>query len=154
MQTEFIRWFTTLFLQLSQLINQIFFLASKTQGLLGRVSKLGPPRKPIGFIPSNKTKHFHGIFWRNTHLVLKKLNIYRNFGELIFCSLFFRDSAKCALSISARDDGVVSIEAFYVLDIDTWYIPRTQMTLVLIGKGLVLVGCWPSKIEVIWVPGT
>lgn len=34
------------------------------------------------------------------------------FGELIFCSLFFRDSAKCALSISARDDGVVSIEAF------------------------------------------
>ena len=33
------------------------------------------------------------------------------------------------------------------------YIPRTQMTLVLIGKGLAL-GGWPSKIEVIWVPGT
>ncbi len=32
-------------------------------------------------------------------------------------------------------------------------IPWTQMTLVLIGKGLVLRG-WPSKIEVIWVPGT
>ena len=33
------------------------------------------------------------------------------------------------------------------------YIPGTKMTLVLIGKCLVLVG-WPSKIEVIWVPGT
>ena len=33
------------------------------------------------------------------------------------------------------------------------YIPRTQMTLVLIGKGLVL-GGWPSEIEVIWVPGS
>ena len=32
------------------------------------------------------------------------------------------------------------------------YIPGTQMTLVLIGKGLVS-GAWPSKIEVIWVPG-
>ena len=32
------------------------------------------------------------------------------------------------------------------------HIPGTQMTLVLIGKGLVLEG-WPSKIEVIWVPG-
>ena len=32
------------------------------------------------------------------------------------------------------------------------YKPGTQMTLVLIGKGLVL-GGWPSKIEVIWVPG-
>ena len=32
------------------------------------------------------------------------------------------------------------------------YIPRTQMTIILIGKGLVL-GGWPSKIEVIWVPG-
>ena len=32
------------------------------------------------------------------------------------------------------------------------YLPGTQMTLVLIGKGLVLAG-WPSKIEVIWVPG-
>ena len=32
------------------------------------------------------------------------------------------------------------------------YIPRTQMTLVLVGKDLVL-GGWPSKIEVIWVPG-
>ena len=31
------------------------------------------------------------------------------------------------------------------------YIPRTQMTLVLIRKGLVL-GGWPSKIEVVWVP--
>ena len=31
-------------------------------------------------------------------------------------------------------------------------IPGTQMTLVLIGKDLVL-GSWPSKIEVIWVPG-
>ena len=31
-------------------------------------------------------------------------------------------------------------------------IPRTQMTLVLIGKGLVL-GGWPSNIEVIWVLG-
>ena len=30
--------------------------------------------------------------------------------------------------------------------------PGTQMTIVLIGKGLVL-GGWPSKIEVIWVPG-
>ena len=34
---------------------------------------------------------------------------------------------------------------------DTKY-PGTQMSLVLIGKGLVL-GGWPSKIEVIWVPG-
>ena len=32
------------------------------------------------------------------------------------------------------------------------YTPRTQMTLVLIGKGLVLEG-WPSKIEVSWVLG-
>ena len=32
------------------------------------------------------------------------------------------------------------------------YIPGTQMTLVLIGKGLVL-GGWPTKIEVIGVPG-
>ena len=33
-------------------------------------------------------------------------------------------------------------------------IPRTQMTLVLIEKGLVLEGSgWPSKIEVSWVPG-
>jgi len=32
------------------------------------------------------------------------------------------------------------------------YIPRTQMTLVLIGKGLVLRG-WPSKIEAIYVLG-
>ena len=32
------------------------------------------------------------------------------------------------------------------------YIPGTQMTLVLIEKDLVL-GGWPSKIEVIWVPG-
>ena len=32
------------------------------------------------------------------------------------------------------------------------YIPRTQMTLVLIGKGLVL-GGWSSKIEVSWVLG-
>ncbi len=32
------------------------------------------------------------------------------------------------------------------------YNPRTQMTLVLIGKGLVLEG-WPSKIEVSWVLG-
>ena len=31
-------------------------------------------------------------------------------------------------------------------------IPGTQMTRVLIGKGLVL-GGWPLKIEVIWVPG-
>ena len=33
------------------------------------------------------------------------------------------------------------------------YIPRTQMTLVLVRKGLVLRG-WPSKIEVSWVLGT
>ena len=33
------------------------------------------------------------------------------------------------------------------------YIPRTQMSLVLIGKGLVLWGGWHSKIEVIWVLG-
>ena len=33
------------------------------------------------------------------------------------------------------------------------YIPRTQMTLVLIGKGLVLEGWVPSKIEVSWVLG-
>ena len=33
------------------------------------------------------------------------------------------------------------------------FLPGTQMTLVLIGKDLVL-GGWPSKIEVIWVPGT
>ena len=32
------------------------------------------------------------------------------------------------------------------------YIPRTQMTLVLLEKGLVLEG-WPSKIEVIWALG-
>ena len=32
------------------------------------------------------------------------------------------------------------------------YIPGTQLTLVLIGKGLVL-GGWPSKIEVSWVLG-
>ena len=32
------------------------------------------------------------------------------------------------------------------------YTPRTQMTLVLIGQGLVLEG-WPSKIEVSWVLG-
>ena len=32
------------------------------------------------------------------------------------------------------------------------HIPGTQMTFVLVGKGLVL-GGWPSKIEVIWVPG-
>ena len=32
------------------------------------------------------------------------------------------------------------------------YIPRTEMTLVLLGKGLVLKG-WPSKIEVNWVLG-
>ena len=32
------------------------------------------------------------------------------------------------------------------------YIPRTQMTLVLVRKGLVLRG-WPSKIEVSWVLG-
>ena len=32
------------------------------------------------------------------------------------------------------------------------YIPGTQMTLILIENGLVL-GGWPSKIEVIWVPG-
>ena len=32
------------------------------------------------------------------------------------------------------------------------YIPRTQMTLILIGKGLVLEG-WPSKIGVSWVLG-
>ena len=31
-------------------------------------------------------------------------------------------------------------------------LPGTQMALVLIGKGLVL-GGWPSKIEIIWVPG-
>ena len=34
-----------------------------------------------------------------------------------------------------------------------YYIPRTQMTLVLIGKDLVL-GGWPSKIEVSWVLGS
>ena len=33
------------------------------------------------------------------------------------------------------------------------YLPGTQMTLVLIGKGLVLGGGWPSKIGVIWVLG-
>ena len=33
-----------------------------------------------------------------------------------------------------------------------WYIPRTQMTLVLLEKGLVLEG-WPSKIEASWVLG-
>ena len=33
------------------------------------------------------------------------------------------------------------------------YIPGTQMSLVLVGKDLVF-GGWPSKIEVIWVPGT
>ena len=32
------------------------------------------------------------------------------------------------------------------------YTPRTQMTLVLLGKGLVL-GGWPSKTEVSWVLG-
>ena len=39
--------------------------------------------------------------------------------------------------------------------IHIWYIylPGTQMTIVLIGKGLVLES-WPSKIEDIWVPGT
>ncbi len=32
------------------------------------------------------------------------------------------------------------------------YVPRTQMTFVLIGKGFVLEG-WPSNIEVSWVLG-
>ena len=32
------------------------------------------------------------------------------------------------------------------------YIPTTQMTLVLVGKGFVLRG-WPPKIEVIWALG-
>ncbi len=41
------------------------------------------------------------------------------------------------------------LESFTLLP---WKLPGTQMTLVLIGKGLLL-GGWPSKIEVIWVPG-
>ena len=36
--------------------------------------------------------------------------------------------------------------------LDRTFLPGTQMTLVLIGKGLVS-GGRPSKIEVIWVPG-
>ena len=38
----------------------------------------------------------------------------------------------------------------------TYNLPGTQMTLVLIGKDLVLMDCMglPSKIEVIWVLGT
>ena len=33
------------------------------------------------------------------------------------------------------------------------YIPRTQITTVLNGKGRLVMGCWPLKIEVSWVLG-
>ena len=45
----------------------------------------------------------------------------------------------------------------WTFDILLWpiyiYIPRTQMTLVLIGKCLFFLEGWPSKIEVCWVLG-
>ena len=44
------------------------------------------------------------------------------------------------------------IGAFIIPGWSNIYVPRTQMTLVLIGRGLVLEG-WPSKIEVSWVLG-
>ena len=51
---------------------------------------------------------------------------------------------------------VWNLKITYKMVIENMYIyiytPGTQMTRVLIGKGLVL-GGWPSKIEVIWVPG-
>ena len=42
----------------------------------------------------------------------------------------------------------------YILLILHIYLPRTQMILVLLEKGLVLEGFFPSKIEVSWVLGT
>ncbi len=59
------------------------------------------------------------------------------------------------LSIHVFLPSAVSFTVYPSLTVMLWTaicLPRTQMTLVLIGKGLVLRG-WPSKIEVIGVLG-
>ncbi len=58
------------------------------------------------------------------------------------------DKKNSRVSVYWSNSRLIKLFLYIYIYIDR-YIPRTQMTLVLVGKSLVLIG-WPSKIEVTW----
>ena len=78
------------------------------------------------------------------NIVLSKENRWFMLFQIMWCSIMFSKVIWCSTNVG-------SYKHTYIIYIYTIYL-ETQMTLVLIGKGLVL-GGWPSKIEVIGVLG-
>ena len=79
------------------------------------------------------------------HLLLNEIHVFMA-GKLKQCLLCSIGRMKWNAVNALFKEKNIHIYIIYI------YVPGTQMTLVLIGKGLVL-GGWPSKIEVIGVPG-
>ena len=93
----------------------------------------------------NKSHQDNISKWSFSAITLETWCNWKTISVLLGPFVFFSEAFKLW-----NFDGVFSYGKF--MKVHFLYIPGTQLTLVLIGKGLVL-GGWPSKMEVSWVLG-